>query len=131
MDEGGRSPLHYAAMDDDVDEVRRLIADGADPNASDARGFTPLHFSAEYFAVRAGAELLAAGARVDSQNMFGNSALFVAVFNCDGKRGDFIELLRTHGADPMLPNKAGQTPVGLARLIDNYDVGQFFEDVPD
>ena len=129
MDEGGRSPLHYAAMEDDLDEVRRLIANGEDTNASDARGLTPLHFAAEYFAVRAGAELLSAGARVDSQDAFGNSPLFAAVFNCDGTNGEFIGLLRAHGADPMLPNKSGQTPVGLARLIDNYEVAQFFDDV--
>lgn len=80
--------------------------------------------------MQGGAELLSIGARVDSQDAFGNSPLSSAVFNSKG-RGTFIELLRAHGADPMLPNKAGQTPVGLARLIGNYDVAQFFEDIPD
>lgn len=28
-------------------------------------------------------------------------------------------------------NNAGQTPVGLACLIENYDVGQYVEDVPE
>ena len=30
------------------------------------------------------------------------------------------------GADPELVNRHGQTPRGLAELIGNYDVAQFF-----
>jgi ankyrin repeat protein len=56
--------------------------------------------------------------------------LFVAVFNSRG-RGDLIALLREHGADPTAPNHSGQTPLGLARLIDNFDVAQFFADLPE
>ena len=41
-----------------------------------------------------------------------------------------ITLLRERGADPRLANKSGQTPVGLARLIGNYDVARFFADLP-
>ena len=62
-------------------------------------------------------------------NVFGNSALFIAVFNSLG-RGDMIALLRERGADPRLANNSGQTPVGLARLIANYDVARFFADLP-
>jgi ankyrin repeat protein len=53
-----------------------------------------------------------------------------AVFNSRG-RGDLIELLRANGADPRVANSSGQTPVGLARLIGNFDVAQFFADVAD
>lgn len=60
--------------------------------------------------------------------MFGNTPLFVAVFNSKG-RGDLISLLRERGADPLKANKSGQTPAGLARLIGNYDVARLFEDV--
>ncbi|HZM82946.1 MAG TPA: ankyrin repeat domain-containing protein [Candidatus Limnocylindrales bacterium] len=61
-------------------------------------------------------------------NKFGNTPLFVAVFNSQG-RGDLIQLLRGAGADPFKQNSSGQTPVGLARLIANYDVAQFFVDL--
>jgi hypothetical protein len=44
-------------------------------------------------------------------------------------RGDLIELLRTHGADALHVNNAGRTPVGLARLIANFTVAQFFTDL--
>jgi hypothetical protein len=46
-------------------------------------------------------------------------------------RGDLIALLRAHVADPHKANKFGQTPIGLARLIDNYGVARYFADVAD
>jgi hypothetical protein len=33
------------------------------------------------------------------------------------------------GADPFGPNRHGQTPVGLVRLIANYPVARFFADI--
>jgi hypothetical protein len=41
-----------------------------------------------------------------------------------------IELLRSHGADPRHENRHGQSPVGLARLIGNYNVADYFSDIP-
>ena len=105
-----------------------LLEKGADPNLADTLGRTALHFSAQEGAIEASAVLLDAGAEVDPQDSFGNSPLFVAVFNSRG-RGDLIQLLREHGADPMRTNRAGQTPAGLARLIDNYNVVQYFADI--
>jgi ankyrin repeat protein len=125
----GRTALHAAAANGNLPEVRRLIASGADPGAVDADGFTPLHLAAGQFHVDVAAALLEAGADVNQRNRFGNGPLFVAVFNSRG-RGEMIELLRLSGADPYAVNTSGQTPVGLSRLIANYDVAQFFADVP-
>jgi ankyrin repeat protein len=105
-----------------------LIASGADPGARDADGFTPLHLAAQQFRVDVAAALLEAGADVNQRNRFGNGALFTAVFNSRG-RGEMIKLLRLHGADPHTANASGQTPLGLSRLIANYDVCQFFADL--
>jgi len=121
--------LHYAALANDVHEAERLIAAGDDPGASDAQGFTPLHFAAQERAVDAARVLLDGGAVVDQLNAFGNTPLFVAVFNSRGD-GGLIRLLREREANPLIPNQSGQTPVGLARLIGNYDVAQFFDDLP-
>lgn len=128
MDPTGRSPLHYAALTNEAAEVTRLIARGESPDSSDSQGFTPLHLASQEHALAAAATLLNLGATVDPANSFGNTPLFVAVFNSHG-RHEMIHLLRSHGADPLHSNAAGQTPVGLARLIGNYDVAQYFQDL--
>lgn len=130
VDAEGRTRLHYAALADDVDVVNALLCEGANPNVRDRLGFTPLHFAAQQGAVAVAEILLAAGADVDPANSYGNTPLFTAVVNSRG-HGELIELLRHHGADPRHSNNAGQTPVGLAGLIANYDVGQFFADLAD
>ncbi|RKR30221.1 ankyrin repeat protein [Arthrobacter oryzae] len=130
VDPAGRSPLHYAALEDDPGAIARLLAEGALPDVVDRPGFTPLHLAAQEFAHTAAASLLDAGARVDAENVFGNTPLWVAVFNSKG-RGELIGLLRSHAADPLHVNASGQTPVGLARLIGNYDVVQYFQDIPE
>jgi ankyrin repeat protein len=95
----------------------------------DRLGFTPLHLAAQEGSVEAARILLDHGAVVDAVNNFGNTPLFVAVFNSRG-RGDVIQLLRANGADAHRANNTGQTPVGLARLIGNFDVAQYFADLP-
>jgi uncharacterized protein len=123
-----RTPLHAAAVHGDLSELRSLIMSGADPSAADIDGFTPLHFAIQQSYVDAVSALLAAGADVNRRNRFGNGPLFTAVFNSRG-RGEIIALLRARGADPYAANAQGQTPIGLARLIANYDVARFFADI--
>jgi ankyrin repeat protein len=127
-DRQGRTPLHAAALGGDVPEIERLIGVGANPNIGDNNGFTPLHFAAQGWHPDAASALLAGGAEVDRKNRFGNSPLFVAVFNSNG-RGEMIHVLRSSGADPLSINASGQTPLGLAKLIANYDVIQYFADL--
>ena len=73
--------------------------------------------------------LIAAGAPVDARDRHGKTPLSDAVFNYKGD-GALIALLRRHGADPTLPNAHGVTPLRLARMIANFDVAQFFDDLP-
>ena len=40
------SPLHWAAHNNDVGAVKRLLSEGADPNLANRFGFTPLHEAA-------------------------------------------------------------------------------------
>lgn len=129
-DHFGRKPIHYAALEDDVVSVSRLLEDGESPDCRDRKRFTPLHFAAAEFALRAAGVLISAGATVDAENAFGNTPLSEATFNSMG-RGEMIALLRAHGADPLHANKSGQTALGLARLIGNYPVAQFFSDIHD
>jgi ankyrin repeat protein len=128
VDRAGRSPLHYAALDNDVELARSALADGVDPNGADRDGFRPLHFAAQQGAAEVARLLLDAGADVDPANAYGNTPLFVAVFNSRGD-GSLIGLLRARGANPFAANRHGQTPIGLSRLIANYPVAQSFADL--
>ena len=123
-----RSRLHTAALDNDVPTIKALLKAGEVPDIQDVQGFTPLHMAAQQGSLEAARALLGAGASIEVENSFGNTPLFVAVFNSDG-RGELVQLLRSHGADPLHANASGQTPVGLARLIANYDVARFFSDL--
>ncbi len=129
LDEFGRLDRHYAARDGDGSLSESLIRKGLDVNLADKNGWTPLHFAAQSQAPEVVALLLDAGAQVDPKDVHGNTPLFKAVFESEG-RGDTIRLLRARGADALSVNKHGQTPVGLARLIGNYNVKQYFEDLP-
>ncbi|WP_433521670.1 ankyrin repeat domain-containing protein [Nocardia pseudovaccinii] len=62
-DEFGRTALHYAAADADLDAVRRLLGT-EDVNARDNHDWTPLHFAAQAGAPELVALLLDAGADI-------------------------------------------------------------------
>ena len=128
-DRFGRTELHYAAVDADATLIRKLLHRGADPNLADADGWTPLHFAAQARASEIVDLLLNSGATVDAKDSHGNTPLFRAVFASIGD-GAAIERLRAAGADPYQRNRYGVSPIALARGIANYDVAQYFRDLP-
>jgi ankyrin repeat protein len=105
------------------------LSAGIGPDCADTQGFTPLHLTAQEHAIDVARLVVDEGAAVDPADKFGNTPMFVAVFNSRGE-GSVVELPRERGADPYRSNDPGQTPLGLARLIANYDVAQFFSDLP-
>ncbi|MFJ8142734.1 ankyrin repeat domain-containing protein [Streptomyces sp. NPDC096013] len=117
----GRAAVHYAAGNRDVDGLMTLLAEGADPGAADAQGWTPLHFAAQAQVPAAVEVLLAAGAAVDVVDRHGNTPLWRAVF-CSRGEGGTIRLLLEAGADPDRDNAHGLSPRSLAGRITNYDV---------
>ena len=125
-----RTLLHYAAGDSHPDRVAELLTSGADANAQDDNGWTALHFAAQARSAACVALLLRGGADPSLQDSDGNTALWRAVY-WSGGDGAVIGLLREAGSDPFTKNKHGVSPISLARMIDNYDVAQFFSDLPD
>jgi ankyrin repeat protein len=95
----------------------------------DDEGWTPLHFAAQGNAAEAARLLLDAGAQVDARDSTGHTPLFQAVWSSRG-RGDTIRLLRAYGADPHAQNSRGTSPLRLARVIANFNVRQYFSDLP-
>ena len=130
LDPDGRTALMAAAIDAKPNAARVLIDAGADVDIQDPGGWSALHFAAQSGSSEIARMLLEAGASVDAVDSHGNTPLFRATFESRGN-GDLIELLRSYGADPTASNHSGISPVQLARTIANYDVAQFYEDVPD
>jgi uncharacterized protein len=114
--------------DSELALVAQLIQRGANVNAQDSQGWSPLHLAAQSLSVECAHLLLAAGANANARDSFGNTPLSRAVFAYRGD-GALIELLRKAGADPTIKNTHGVSPADLARSIANYDAARFFTDV--
>ncbi len=65
--QGGRTPLHLAALQGHMQLVKLLEAARADINAKDEHGMTPLHKAAVQGHTDTAAELLAHNAHVDAK----------------------------------------------------------------
>ena len=127
-DAAGRTELHYAALANDVSAADARLSAGDDPNQTDEEGFTALHFAAQERAVDVARLLLDRGADVDAVNSYGNTPLFTS----SSTRREMVRLLSCFarpGRTLCERTWSDQTPVGLARLIDNYDAARFFADL--
>jgi ankyrin repeat protein len=94
--QGGSTPLMCAALYGDADEVRRLLAGGADPNLANDDGATALMWAAHD--LEKAKLLIEHGAQVNARSSDKRTALLVA----SGKFGNspVVKLLLEHGADP-------------------------------
>jgi ankyrin repeat protein len=101
-------------MDNDQAAVERLLDAGADPNARDDGGRTPLHFAAQEGATDAARLLLGRGAEVDLVDGYGNTALWTSVLN---RHPDVAAVLLAAGADPTRANNNGKSPADAARAL--------------
>ncbi len=106
-DKDGRPPLFLIS---DVEIGRWLIDHKADVNARADQELTPIMWQIRY--TNYVELLLNAGARVDLQDVDGNTALHRAVFR--GQVGA-VEMLLAHKANPNIQNEVGNTPLDLAK----------------
>lgn len=97
-----------AAESGDGAAALALIEAGADVNAGDPLGTTPLMYAAYHGDLALVERLIAAGADVNLQNDFGTSAITEAAII--GHAGILAALLEA-GADPNTENPEGETPL--------------------
>lgn len=110
----GSTDIGRAAAKGKVDTVESLVGSGADINAADAIGQTPLHLAAASGNIEMVTVLLEDGAELDlPEGRDGLSALHVAA-----QRGheQVVDLLIRFGADMEARTRRQQTPLHLAAL---------------
>ena len=108
----GKHPMHYAVYYKQDEALGLLLDAGADVNASDKTGMTPLHVAA-MMGRKATLWLLANGADLKQPDVFGDlpshtAAMYgqVRVLSALSKNGDML----------TAKNNAGLTPLEIARL---------------
>ncbi|MBN2446205.1 MAG: ankyrin repeat domain-containing protein, partial [Phycisphaerae bacterium] len=109
MKQGG-SPLHWAARGG-AEVVELLLARGADPNAADRQGNTPLHFAADSGRADAAIVLLKAGADVNAR---GSSRWTPLLMAARQGRTAVAEVLVKAGARLTTGGDGGATPLWWA-----------------
>ena len=126
-DAAGYTPLHWAAYCGNLSCAQILVQHGANMEAVENGGLTPLMVAVCYSAPQTGLDgqgmvadmLLASGARVNARDHLGWSALDYAASNGNV---ELASTLITYGADIYLRNNAGQTPLGVARYYRQWGV---------
>ena len=121
--------LGNAAFRDHLECIRKLIADGADPNATDVAGMTPLHWAASMGHDACTRELIAAGTTPNAEDntkqtplhliILGNYDAYSAVITTgemEAYRGQHasLDILIGAGGNPNVADICGTTPLQLA-----------------
>ena len=91
-------------------EVQALLKHGADPNATNGLGFTPLDVASASHQKDVMETLLRAGARVDAASPYGTALTFAAL----GGHVEGIDLLLSRGANVNVTRADGTTALMLA-----------------
>lgn len=105
-----------AALTGDTARVHALLRSGADPEAADQDGTTPLYAASVQGCADAVAVLLGAGAAPDTESGHGSEGTPLCAAACWG-HADVVRVLLAAGADPHLreDHGTGLTPLEWAR----------------
>jgi hypothetical protein len=114
------TPLMRAAEKGNVEEVMKLLAEGASVNAKDQSGYTALMYASKSFndSAAVARALLSAEAEVNAKDRLGNTALNWATWN--GIRLEVMNQLIAAGADVKARDASGD-PVLLTAVSSGGD----------
>ncbi|XP_053382892.1 uncharacterized protein LOC123540541 isoform X2 [Mercenaria mercenaria] len=101
----GETPIHIAAKKPHPNDLKKIIASGADVNVRDNANWSPLHEACKRGFVENEACLLQAGADIDALGDGNDTPLHKASMSGN------IEMLLDRGANPQITNDDDQTPM--------------------
>jgi ankyrin repeat protein len=123
--------LHSAIKKGDIEKVKQLLSNGADPNEK-RRQRTPLMLAAQRANLDTVTLLLGMGAELETQDYQGTTALMLAAGGWgyqgrdkDGTCLEVVKTLLTRGANPNACGKRGQTAMRYALGAANRRVMKF------
>jgi Zn-dependent protease with chaperone function len=110
-------PVVQAVIDEDMDKLQQLIAEGASIDEEDDEGYTALHYAAMWGDLEATKWLIENGADVNTTDNWGSTPIMNAVYN--GAGVETVKLLLENGADKTLKDSEGKTAYDYA--VENRD----------
>lgn len=113
----GETALHIVTARRDLLWMEYLVGKGANVNARDAKGVTPLVIAANLGFVEGVEFLIERGAKIDESNNAGETPLITAVHN---RNTELMRVLLTAGADPDRADNSGRSARDYA-LFDGKD----------
>ena len=116
-------PIHDAAEQGDIAQVRMFIDSGIHVGTRDEAGNTPLHWAAFHGNTKLVKYLLDSRAPVNAKNDLGVTALILAMYK---NNFDAAGLLITHGADPNIRDSDKTTALSVAVEKEQWDLVRHF-----
>ncbi|CAN9497875.1 unnamed protein product [Ophioblennius macclurei] len=117
----GESPLHLAAIKGDVEAVKELLEQGADPNLRDNAGWTPLHEACNLGHLAIVEILVSKGALLNTPGYENDSPLHDAVQN---GHPAIVKVLLQLGASQNVLNLHGKRPADYAASLEMLQIFQ-------